>query len=390
MAKVQLRIEEDVMIAGPSETLGSSNMVYHPDGSIWLNTTLTDPGFFRSVDQGRTWEAVGVKFDASLGRQDIASLYIARDGTLWTVHQAFDTGLAPGEELDVRVYISHSRDEAKSWSTQELDYGSFAPGAPADPYVKMEVTACHPNFIERPDGTLMFSASMRYEDWDQFKQADQKRPGIRDVMIRTTDGGRTWGDPTVVHQHATETAYAVDPNDADHIIAATRIQRFALPGEDDVQIMRDVTAVPYKSGTYCYKNGLLLESRDGGRTFAEVPDALFGFGSYRWTALWDADDLMVLVSFAGQEVGEDWCSSDHIVRVSVNGGRTWDDGTEGGTTSPCRATKHLLVGTKKKDEVYSSVVAATVRLEGHRFLSIYKYKQDWTLMGRFWRLEIAD
>ena len=99
MAKVQLRIEEDVMIAGPSETLGSSNMVYHPDGSIWLNTTLTDPGFFRSVDQGRTWEAVGVKFDASLGRQDIASLYIARDGTLWTVHQAFDTGLVTFEHL---------------------------------------------------------------------------------------------------------------------------------------------------------------------------------------------------------------------------------------------------------------------------------------------------
>ena len=37
-----------------------------------------------------------MKFHAALGRQDIASLYIARDETLWTVHQAFDTGLAPG------------------------------------------------------------------------------------------------------------------------------------------------------------------------------------------------------------------------------------------------------------------------------------------------------
>ena len=58
MAIVQLRIEEDVMIAGPSETLGSSNMVYHPDGSILLNTTLTDPGFFAASirdGRGRRW-----------------------------------------------------------------------------------------------------------------------------------------------------------------------------------------------------------------------------------------------------------------------------------------------------------------------------------------------
>ena len=94
-------------------------------------------------------------------------------------------------------------------------------------------------------------------DWHQ---ADQTRPGIRDVMVRTRDGGTTWGDPTIVHQHATETAYAVDPDDPDHIFATTRIQRKALPGED-LQAIRKLSAMDMTPPDYmpdwAYKNGLL-------------------------------------------------------------------------------------------------------------------------------------
>ena len=105
----------------------------------------------------------------------------------------------------------------------------------------------------------MFSVSMRYEDWGDFNNKDQRRPGIRDVMVRTTDGGKTWGNPTIVHQHTSETGFTFDPSNADHILAFTRIQRGLLPGDD-----------PTKNGCsfgWPYKNGLLLESIDGGRTF---------------------------------------------------------------------------------------------------------------------------
>ena len=68
---------------------------------------------------------------------------------------------------------------------QEVDYPSFAP-AGTGPYVSMGVTGCHPNFIERPDGSLMFSASMRYAEAEDYGQEDQSRPGIRDVLIRST------------------------------------------------------------------------------------------------------------------------------------------------------------------------------------------------------------
>ena len=82
------------------------------------------------------------------------------------------------------------------------------------------MTGCHPNFIERPDGAVLFSASMRFADWEDYAQADQTRPGIRDVMVRSEDQGRSWGAPRVVHQHATETAFAVDPRDPEHVVAA--------------------------------------------------------------------------------------------------------------------------------------------------------------------------
>ena len=53
-----------------------------------------------------------------------------------------------------------------------------------------------------------------------------------------------------------------------------------------------------------YKNGLLLESRDGGRHWSEIPGSLFGFGAYRWSVSWGADDVLVLVGLAGAEWDE--------------------------------------------------------------------------------------
>ena len=133
---------------------------------------------------------------------------------------------------DQRGFVSVSSDGGRTWQTSEIDARGFAPGARQDPYTSIEIAWCHPNFVEQKDGTVFFSLSMRYDDWDDFSQADQSRPGIRDVRVRTADGGKDpWGDPTIVHQHATETAYAVDPHNPDHILAATRIGRLDAHAE---------------------------------------------------------------------------------------------------------------------------------------------------------------
>ena len=117
----------------------------------------------------------------------------------------------------------------------------------------------------------MFSMSMRYPHWIEYQQEDQSRSGIRDVMVRTTDEGKIWSDPTVVHQHAAETDYAVDPNDPDHILAVTRKQRKFLQGETRQQVEKQVGlgGTRFTGTEWPYKGVLILDSTDGGRNFQQ-------------------------------------------------------------------------------------------------------------------------
>lgn len=382
-------IDDEVIIAPRNDEIDVYNMVIASDGTIWINTSTTDPGLLKSNDQGRSWTAVPVHLVDVPAPQHIAGFKPTRDGRLWIVHQA--PPQAGGEIYSPDAFVSVSKDLGKSWKTTQVNFPNFAPTAPGDPYTMIEIAWCHPNLVERPDGTVMFSASMRYEDWSDYQQADQTRPGVRDIMIRTTDGGRSWGDPTMVHQHATETAYAIDPQDPDHILAATRIQRKTLPGEDPAEVLKK-TGVPYppKLDRYVYKNGLLLESTDGGRTFQEVPGSLLGFGSYRFTMLWTPQNMVVLVSLGGQEAGEKFFDNDHVCRISLDGGRTWADGSAGGTTQLNQAQEFSLVPAYRdigKADHYSAAVAATVEISPNHFLTLCKYKRDKIVKGRFWHLE---
>jgi hypothetical protein len=396
LADIQLFIEDEVILAPASADLDAYNVVRGPDGAIWLNTGEPKPGLFRSKDQGRTWETVPVELSQAPPGQHLAGFHVARDGSLWLLHQAPPTHTVDGKSMeykDRRVFFSKSTDGGRTWETREIDYGRFAPDPEANPYTSIDIAWCHPNFVERPDGSAFFSLSMRYDDWEDYSQEDQTRPGVRDVMVRTGDGGRTWGDPTIVHQHATETAYAVDPDDPDQIFAATRIQRKALPGED-LQAIRKLSAMdmtpPKYMPDWAYKNGILLESTDGGRSFREVSGGLFGFGSYRWSMVWTEDDWLILAGNAGQDPGQRKSHGDQVLRVSLNGGKTWLDGTESGTSTAAEAKKFPVVPGYRdvgKVDHYSASVPATIQIAKNRFLTFCTYKKDRILRGRFWRLE---
>ncbi len=395
LADVELVVDDEVIIAPASAKLSGYNLVRGPKGTIWINTGKTEPGLLRSEDQGKTWEAVSVDLPTVPPGQHLAGFHITREGRLWLVHQ-LPPRFLEGKHVpasDQRGFVSVSSDGGRSWQTSEIGAKGFAPGARQDPYTSIEIAWCHPNFVEQPDGTVSFSLSMRYDDWDDFSQADQSRPGIRDVMVRTVDGGRTWGDPTIVHQHATETAYAVDPRNPDHILAATRIQRKALPGED-LTAIRERSALDMTPPNYmpdwAYKNGLLLESTDGGRSFREVQDGLFGFGSYRWSAVWTDYNWLILASTAGQDPGQKRNFGDHVARISLDGGRSWLDGTRSGTSAPNRARKFAVVPAYRdigKMDHYNAGVPATVELSHNRFLTLASYKRDKILKGRIWHLE---
>ena len=386
---IQIKIDHVGTITPPTSDLhlDANNLARDPRGTIWLNTTTTDPGLFKTSDGGASWTSVKVRLPDVPPNQHIAGFTVTRDAHLWAVHQTLPTD--GGSTYDPAAYVSHSSDDGQSWHTTPLDNPNFAPGAPQDPYTKIQVAWCHPNFLERPDGSLMFSASMRYDDWDDYQQEDQTRPGIRDVMVRTKDGGKTWGDPTIVHQHATETAYAADPNGPDRILATTRIQRFALPGENEEEIRRTTTGVPYPPGGFLYKNGLLLESTDGGRSFREIEGGLTWFGAYRHALVWTEENIVVSLCATGQAPGKDQFIQQKIARVSLDGGRTWVDDSNAGTPYFNQAKRYFVIPEHPPEHLYKVSATPTIAISPDRFLTVYRFKGEGSLKSLFWHLEVA-
>ena len=346
----QVTIDGQVTIYAPGSEIGHTmpQVRRHPDGAIYVNGCRS--GLFKSTDNGKSWTRITWAFDPN-------GFGISRDGRLWLVDRRDKT------ESSV-ILIIQSADGGRTWQRQELDCGPLAAGGADDPYTAVTPHGAYTNFIERPDGTLMFSVSMRYKDWGDFNNRDQSRPGMRDVMVRTADGGKTWGDPTIVHQHATETDFAIDPSNADHLLAFTRIQRRMLPGED-----RSETGCSFG---WPYKNGLLLDSTDGGRTFRALPGGMTECYGHRGSILWTDNNVIVVTRNHGCKTIEERRARGHSgaaveAQISLNGGRTWVDDGPGGTPHLNRAKPFTLIPFRKAH----SFTCPTVELSKNRFLTVF-------------------
>ena len=129
------------------------------------------------------------------------------------------------------------------------------------------------------------------------------------------------------------------------------------------------TGVPYPPDSYIYKNGLLLESIDGGRSFREVPHSLTWFGAYRHTLLWTKSNIVIALSYAGQAPGRNEADNRKIGRVSLNGGRTWVDDIERGTPFFNQAKMLYLDPPHPSEHLYEVSTTPTVELSSNHFLT---------------------
>ena len=373
--RVQIKIGETVNIVPQGTRLvrGMLGIIRHPDGSIFVNTQTG--GLARSRDQGKTWSLIPAEKAFALG--------VSRDGRLW---------LADGVKDASQLVVRHSSDSGETWTTTALDVSDLSPESSRRPY---NWTGDDYNtFIERPDGTLMFSAGLRRIPWfyedpslmeDGLVSPDADVGGL--FLFRSRDGGKSWGEPSLVHEFASEVGYAVDPADSDRILAMTRIQRPLLAGEDRSETLKKTGAPASIESNMpsIYKNGLLLESRDGGRTFAEVPGGLTGFYEIRGTIFWTADNRVVVTHQGAHPGGGP--DGTLLARISLDGGRRWLDGTATGTTAMNQSRKFVLVPRPPGH----SFTAPSVQISENRFLSVYFHgnlsRNIAMVSGVFWRLE---
>ncbi len=404
--RVEMKIDKHIQILPLGGLAGMTHLVAAPDGTIYLNTQSPDPdrALLKSVDGGRSWTAVPVRF-ADPGvwlSQTISGFTVTRDGQLWAVHQPGDINHGgvdrkvekpwPKEKIKP-LWVSRSSDGGRSWTSAKMDVGPHVPpGGRKAPYVK--AMADYVSLIELSDGTVMFPVNMFYQDHDP-----SHRPF---VMIRTRDGGETWGDPTFVREievksrkyqiGATETDFAVDPKDPDRILAMSRKQRPLVPGEAENRGEIYKQALAPDSWPYPFKGSQLLESTDGGRTFEEVPNAYTGFYGHRGTICWTDRDVVIATYMFDPNLPQGTRATAgpkalHVAAaISLDGGQTWVDGTKTGTPNLDEA-KRFVVNSKYGGS------APTIEVAPNRYLTAYNTYpggSEGTIEGFFWHLDDAS
>ena len=255
-------------------------------------------GISRSVDQGRTWSQLPVKFDSVIngipGSLGCAEMTEIRPGRLIVLTTWFDRSdptrplFDPVTEgiLKSKQLMAISTDDGETWSNwRELPTGDLKGCALCGPAVLW------------PDGQLAVT-------FESFKEYDDPRPGRHAAwVIVSQDGGESFSEPLQVAQHPQHEVYYWDQ----------RLCPGQQPGEffasfwtHDLAHQRDLN-VHFRSGTIDRSGISLNPIRDTG-----IPGQIAG--------IWQLSDgrlVMFVVDRGRPGTMTLWSSSDR--------GATWPE-----------------------------------------------------------------
>jgi len=232
-----------------------------------------------SDDGGRTWSKPWTVVDGPEDDRNPALGQLA-DGTILLAYAVLSGYEADGQRLpeDVSkwvfdgVYVIRSKDKGKTWTKPELSpeiHAFYAGGGAVSPYGKI---------IQLEDGTVIMAVYFDFFD-DRGNQS---------YVFRSKDGGKTWGEPSLVAEHFNETAVLALPDGS--LLAAMRSEKgghlAVSRSEDDgkhwsppFQITQDMEhpadLIQLKNGqtllSYGERNAPMgvraIFSRDGGKTW---------------------------------------------------------------------------------------------------------------------------
>ncbi|MGH9662053.1 MAG: sialidase family protein, partial [Bryobacteraceae bacterium] len=179
--------------------------------------------FVASRDGGATWSAPRTIAD---GPEDDRNPAFGRlsDGDL-LVGYAILSGYETNRRDFDGVYLTRSRDNGRTWSRPQRSaaiHAFYAGKGAVSPYGKI---------VQLADGAVLMAVYFQFGG----------ERGNESWLFRSADGGRTWGDPSLLGRHFNETALAAFPGG--RLVAAMRSQ---------------------KGGHLA-----VIRSRDGGRTWTD-------------------------------------------------------------------------------------------------------------------------
>ena len=319
----------------------------HPDGSLVY--TSRDRRIFRSTDEGRTWSFLAEIPVA--GRQpSVFAFGVTGTGTYLLAYAVLQDEADPKRgTLSTHVpRIARSDDGGQTWTSGDLAPRPMRYCGQGD----------GSRIVQLADGTVITPCSNAWND-------PARRAGFDgDVLLRSHDDGRSWGDWTVLPPGTCESN--VLELSTGELLCATRFQReylsidlFDAPAE---QGGGRTTWPPPSSnlvGAGRFKNEAIMFSSDGGREWTK-PTQVTRLHMVSADAVELPDGRVVLTYDHKDAVGGP------RARVSPDGGRTWEP-------------EHYILAYHTMDARTSSVV-----LSDGRVLTLWAGARDEGIHATTW------
>ncbi len=321
-------------------------MAQAPDGTIYAAQHVL---LHKSTDGGRTWE------------------HLQRDPTfLGAWRFQFD---AEGTMINVCTYppeldpkVMASRDEGRIWEPR---------GKVEVPTAAARDVGWHVTRLD--DGTLLVPVMACEATLSKDLGSVLSRAHIC-YTFRSTDGGRTWPERSVLGEWCCEVSVAALPGGK--LLAVIRYQRPSLPDDPpDLLERTGAAALGLKSP---YKHVFLADSEDGGSTWSEPRQLTTLFGQCHGAGVGLSDDRVVVIHDHRYPRN----LSTGRAMVSQDGGRTWEDevyylahGKVAGfpaSVSPDGAEMLTLIGSSDGDA--KGDIGRWAYLTGHSDLMIIRWR----------------